>query len=67
MIWNEEKECMSRDQMADLQGKQLVKLVRYMYRNVGYYRKKMKKLGDAGKLIQTIKGIGYKLGGDWNE
>jgi len=45
MIWNEEKECMSRDQMADLQGKQLVKLVRYMYRNVGYYRKKMKKLG----------------------
>ena len=27
MIWNEEKECMSRDQMADLQGKQLVKLV----------------------------------------
>lgn len=45
MIWNEEKECMSRDQMADFQGKQLVKLVRYMYRNVGYYRKKMKKLG----------------------
>ena len=45
MIWNEEKECMSRDQMADLQGKQLVKLVRYMYRNVGYYRKKNEKTG----------------------
>lgn len=45
MIWNEERECMSRDQMADLQGKQLVKLVKYMYRNVGYYRKKMRKLG----------------------
>lgn len=45
MIWNEARECMSRDQMADLQGKQLVKLVGYMYRNVGYYRKKMKKLG----------------------
>ena len=45
MIWNEARECMSRDQMADLQGKQLVKLVGYMYRNVGYYRKKMKRLG----------------------
>ena len=45
MIWNEARECMSRDQMTDLQGKHLVKLVGYMYRNVGYYRKKMKKLG----------------------
>ena len=46
MIWNEARECMSRDQMTDLQGKHLVKLVGYMYRNVGYYRKKMKKLED---------------------
>lgn len=63
MIWNEARECMSRDQMTDLQGKHLVKLVGYMYRNVGYYRKKMKKLGlepgdihgmeDLGKLPFT--------------
>lgn len=26
MIWNEARECMSRDQMTDLQGKHLVKL-----------------------------------------
>ena len=32
-----------------------------------HIRKLRVKLGDAGKLIQTIKGIGYKLGGDWNE
>ena len=29
-----------------------------------HIRKLRVKLGDAGKLIQTIKGIGYKLGGD---
>ena len=32
-----------------------------------HIRKLRVKLGDAGKLIQTIKGIGYKLGGVLNE
>ncbi len=45
MIWNKAKECMSRDELAELQGERLVKLVKYMYRNVQYYRKKMQKLG----------------------
>ena len=34
MIWNETKECMSREQMHDLQSKRLVKLVDYVYHNV---------------------------------
>lgn len=32
-----------------------------------HIRKLRVKLGDAGKLIQTVKGIGYKLGGGQNE
>lgn len=32
-----------------------------------HIRKLRVKLGDAGKLIQTVKGIGYKLGGILNE
>ena len=54
MIWNETKECMSRDEMTALQGKRLVKLVDYVYHNVEFYRKKMQ----AIDLMPTdIKGI----------
>ncbi len=45
MIWNKARECMSRDELAVLQGKRLVKLVKYMYQNAGYYKKKMRSLG----------------------
>ncbi len=44
MIWNETKECMSRDEMTSLQSKRLVKLVDYVYHNVDFYRKKMQAL-----------------------
>ncbi len=45
MIWNETKECMSRDEMNHLQGTRLVKLVDRVYHNVEYYRKKMQAVG----------------------
>jgi len=41
MIWNEHKECMSREQMRELQGKRLHKLVDILYHNVPFYRKKL--------------------------
>ncbi|MBO4617616.1 MAG: phenylacetate--CoA ligase, partial [Lachnospiraceae bacterium] len=44
-IWNEAKECMSRDQMCVLQGERLKKQVKYVYHNVEYYRKKMQNVG----------------------
>ena len=34
MIWNETKECMSRDELSALQSARLVKLVDYVYHNV---------------------------------
>ena len=45
MIWNERKECMSRDEMTNLQSARLVKLVDRVYHSVEYYRKKMQALG----------------------
>ncbi len=54
MIWNETKECMSRDEMTNLQSARLRKLVDYVYHNVEFYRKKMQKIG---MLPGDVKGI----------
>ena len=54
MIWNETKECMSREQMHDLQSARLVKLVDYVYHNVEFYRKKMQAID---LMPGDIKGI----------
>ena len=45
MIWNETKECMSRDEITNLQSARLRKLVDRVYHSVEYYRKKMQALG----------------------
>lgn len=58
MIWNKGKECMSRDELADLQGKRLVSLVKYMYRSAAYYRTKMKNLGMEPGDIRGIEDLG---------
>ncbi len=58
MIWNKSKECMSRDELANLQGKHLVKLVKYMYQNVAYYKEKMRKLGVEPGDIRGIEDLG---------
>ncbi len=54
MIWNESKECMSRDELTALQSSRLVKLVDYVYHNVEFYRKKMQ---EKGMLPGDVKGI----------
>lgn len=45
MIWNESRECMSRDQLETLQSARLVKTVDRIYHNVEFYRKKMQCVG----------------------
>ena len=57
MIWNETKECMSRDQMTTLQSARLVKLVDYVYHNVEFYRKKMQAVGLMPGDIKSIEDI----------
>ncbi len=57
MIWNEAKECMSRDEMEHLQSTRLVKQVNYVYHNVEYYRKKMQAAGLEPGDIRGIEDI----------
>ncbi len=45
MIWNETKECMSRDEIHKLQSARLVKMVDRVYHSVEFYRKKMQQIG----------------------
>lgn len=57
MIWNETKECMSRDELTSLQSARLVKLVDYVYHNVDFYRKKMQSMGLEPGDIKGIQDI----------
>ena len=57
MIWNEAKECMSRDELHNLQSKRLVKQVNNVYHNVEYYRKKMQAVGIEPGDIKGIEDI----------
>jgi len=54
MFWNEKIECMPREEKEKLQSERLVKLVKYVYDNVEFYRNKM---DAAGVLPEDIKGI----------
>ena len=54
MIWNEPMECMSRDQMHDLQSRRLKDMVVRVYHNVEFYRKKMQELGLEPGDINSI-------------
>ena len=60
MIWNETKECMSRDEMQVLQSKRLVKVVDRVYHNVEAYRKKMQAVGIEPGDIRGIEDL-HKL------
>lgn len=60
MIWNEAKECMSRDEIHNLQSKRLVKTVERVYHNVEFYRKKMQALGIEPGDIRDVDDI-HKL------
>ncbi|MCR5828070.1 MAG: phenylacetate--CoA ligase [Bacteroidales bacterium] len=57
MIWNPTKECMSRDQMRELQGKRLHKIVEYVYHNVPFYRNKLQEMDLTPEDITTIDDI----------
>lgn len=57
MIWNETKECMSRDEMSNLQSKRLIKTVNRVYHNVEFYRKKMQQIGIEPGDIKGIEDL----------
>lgn len=57
MIWNKTKECMSREQMRELQGERLRKTVHRVYHNTPFYREKMQQLGITPDDIRTVEDI----------
>ncbi|WP_336594799.1 phenylacetate--CoA ligase [Bacteroides acidifaciens] len=57
MIWNKNKECMSRDELHNLQGRRLRKLVDLVYHNTPFYRHKMQELDLVPDDIRTIDDI----------
>ncbi|MGI6732695.1 MAG: phenylacetate--CoA ligase family protein [Anaerovoracaceae bacterium] len=57
MIWNKTKECMSRDEMHNLQSSRLHATVKRVYHNVPFYREKMQALGLEPGDIQTIEDL----------
>jgi len=57
MIWNESDECMSREQMQELQEKRLRATVEKVYHNSPFYRSKMQELGITPYDIQTLDDI----------
>ena len=57
MIWNPNKECMSRDEMSELQGRRLRKIVEYVYHNVPFYRNKLQALDITPEDIRSIDDI----------
>ena len=54
MIWNQPRECMSRDEMTHLQTARLKDLVQRVYHNVPFYRTKMQGLGIEPADIQEL-------------
>jgi len=57
MIWNEPKECMSRDERNREQSQRLIEVVGRVYHNVPFYRKKMQEMGLEPGDIKDISDI----------
>ena len=57
MIWNKEIECMSREEMRELQSERLKQLVNHVYNHVAFYRRRMDEMGVKPDDIQSIDDI----------
>ena len=53
-IWNPERECADRQQLIELQSKQLTGMVKRMYDNVPFYRNKLKEIGIEPGDIKSV-------------
>lgn len=57
MYWNKHKECMPREEMRDLQGEKLHKMVDYVYHNAAFYKNKMQEMDITPDDIRSIDDI----------
>jgi phenylacetate-CoA ligase len=64
MIWNQNIECASREQMREIQSQRLVKMLAKIYETVPFYRGKLKEKGiEPGdiKSIDQLKDLPFTL------
>lgn len=64
MIWNQDIECASREQMREIQSRRLANMVKRVYDTVPFYRKKLKDKGiEPGdiKSIDQLKDLPFTL------
>ncbi len=54
MIWNENIECMDREQLRELQSSRLKEMAEYVYHNTPFYRKKFQEMGLEPGDIQGL-------------
>ncbi len=57
MIWNREAECMTTEEMEELQLKRLQEVIKRAYENVPYYHKAFDEAGVLPEDIQTLEDI----------
>ena len=57
MIWNERFECMSRDEMRQVQGEKLKKIVAHAYKNSPFYKARFDEHGVRPEDIRSIDDI----------
>lgn len=57
MVWNEMIECMSREDMRQLQSHRLRNVVQHVYHNSPFYRRKMQEMDITPADIQSIDDI----------
>ena len=58
MIYNQEYECMPREEIEKLQGERLAEKVKYVYERVPYYKHKMDEIGVKPEDIKSLNDIG---------
>ena len=54
MIWNEQYECMEREELQKLQGERVSSMVKRVYGSVPFYRQKLQEMGIEPGDITTI-------------
>ncbi|MBC7318476.1 phenylacetate--CoA ligase [Candidatus Bipolaricaulota bacterium] len=57
MIWNEEMECISRDDLEELQLRRLQDTVKRVYENVPYYKRKLEENNIYPEDIESLEDI----------
>ncbi|MBQ1796905.1 MAG: phenylacetate--CoA ligase [Prevotella sp.] len=60
MYWNESIECMSREQLREIQSRRLKKIVNYCYHNTPFYRKRFQEMDLSPDDINGIEDL-HKL------